>query len=136
MPEEFPAATMRRIFRVDSLEESEDYKAIKNHLYQFRRHGESARWDEYRMKISSELLEIWATVLVDCRRNGFIAPHVEKGVIVFDQVMGSGADKTDLCTMCDRECKRRDDVDTGEGKRRKLLNRNYEEPKPCWGLNS
>ena len=123
---------MRRIFQAGNLDESEDYKSIKNHLYLFKRHGEHRRWDEYRNKVPQELLFTWAVVMTDCRRNGFIAPHMENGMIVFDQVLASGMGNADLCTMCERYCLRRDMIDTGELKRRKAVNKDYQELKPCW----
>jgi len=131
-PQEHPTETMRRIFQIGNLDESEDYKLIKNHLYLVGRQGNHGRWDEYRTKIPQELLDTWVRVMTECRRNGFINPHVEHGVIVFDQVLASGMDNADLCTLCDRYCIRREMVDTGELKRRKTMNKDYQELEMCW----
>jgi hypothetical protein len=128
--------TMRRILKVNELSTSLDYETIVTHLTQYQKQGENRRWEEYRVKIPPPVLKIWGEILTDCRRNGFINPHVWDGKIMWNQIIATGpAETTDLCTLCDRVCQRREDIDTGEGKRMKTLDNNYEEPKPCWIVN-
>lgn len=132
-PQEFPTQTMCRIFRCQSLVDSLDYDVMRGHLQAYAKHGDGRKWDEYRMKIPPALLETWTTVMIECRRNGFINPHVWEGKIVFDQVIATGyCEDTDPCTMCDRPCQLRERIDSGESKRRKLLDPNYREKQPCW----
>jgi hypothetical protein len=132
-PEEFPNQTMRRIFKCSSLEMSLDYDVMKGHLLSYYKHGDSRKWEDYRVKIAPPLLEIWKAAMIECRRNGFINPHIRGGEIVFDQVTSTSSyGSADLCTMCDRECKRREAIETGDVKRRRGLDKGYQEPKPCW----
>lgn len=38
----------------------------------------------------------------------------------------------DLCTMCYRECEKRERIDSGEAKRLKTINNDYQQDKKCW----
>ena len=129
-PEEFPAQTMCRIFKCGNLEDSLDYDVMKGHLLSYYKHGQ--KWEDYRVKIAPPLLEIWKCVMIECRRNGFVNPHIRDREIVFDQVVSSGPRDSTLCTMCDRDCKRRAAIDSGDAKRRKMIDPKYQEQRPCW----
>ena len=123
---------MRRIFQESDLRDSADYQSIVALLTTYQRQGDNQRWDEFRNKIPPDLLKLWGDVLIECRRNGFIGPRVENGEIVWMQVIGNDVRNGDLCTMCDRECRRREMIDSGEAKRMRMLNPGWHEPRPCW----
>lgn len=133
IPEEMPSRTMRRIFQVSNLRDSADYQSIVALLTTYQRQGDNRRWDDFRNKIPPDLLKLWGDVLIECRRNGFIGPRVESGEIVWMQVIGTNdARNGDLCTMCERECRRREMIDSGEAKRLRIFNKCWHEPRPCW----
>ncbi len=133
IPEEMPGTTMRRIFKASDLRESEDYESIKKHLNQYKKQGDNGRWEEYRFKIPPDLLETWRILLIECKRNGFANPHMRRGEIVFDQLISPGKNvDTDACTLCERDCRIRENIDAGECKRLKLIDNSYREPKKCW----
>jgi hypothetical protein len=111
------------------------YAAIRDYLSTFQRQGEHRSWDIFREKIPAVLLKAWGDVMVECRRNGFIGPRPEGDKIVFRQVISTTERTGDLCTMCVRACRRREQLDSGELKVIKDHNRNnphWKEPKPCW----
>lgn len=115
------------------MELSADYKSIVGYLTTFQRQGENRRWDEFRNKIPSPLLKIWGDLLIECRRNGFVQPRAEDDQIIWRQLIGkSNIKNSDLCTMCERECQKREMINSGEMKRLRLLNNEIQEPKPCW----
>ena len=126
---------MRRIFRDNNLQNNPDYKLLVNLLVTYQRQGEGRRWEDYRNKIPPQLLKIWGDILIDCRRNGFINPKVEGEVIIFYQIITTNSRQGDLCTFCDRDCRRREQINSGELKAVKELNKNnpnWREQKPCW----
>jgi hypothetical protein len=128
-----PGTTMRRIFKESDLALSADYQSIVGYLTTYQRQGENRRWEDFRNKIPAPLLKLWGDLLIDCRRNGFMAPRVENEVVVWRQVTSNDDQKNgDLCTMCERECLRREMIDAGDTKRMRLLNPGWHEPKPCW----
>jgi len=130
-----PETVMRRIFRETNLKESADYGLLVSLLTTYQRQGELRSWDGYRAKISPQLLKLWGDILIECRRNGFIAPRAAGDKIVFRQVVSSNKHTGDLCTMCNRDCRRREQIDTGVMREIKKLNKNnphWSEPKPCW----
>lgn len=127
-PEELPGTTTRRIFQDD-----DDLKNIIGYLTTYQRQGDNRRWDEFRNKIPPPLLKLWGDLLNECRRNGFIAPRAEDGKIVWRQVTSNDTQNNgDLCTMCERECKRREAIETGEVKQLKRVDPAYQEQRPCW----
>ncbi len=133
IPEEMPATTMRRIFRESNLSTSPDYNTIITLLTTYQRQGDNRRWDDFRHKIPDPLLKLWGDLLIECRRNDFVAPKAENGNIAWRQLYSTNDIKNgDLCTLCDRECKRREKIDSGEMKRLRLLDNTAQEPKPCW----
>jgi len=127
---------MRRIFQESDLRESEDYKSIVAYLTTYQRQGDNRHWDEFRNKIPPDLMKLWGDVMIECGRNGFIGPRVENGEIVWMQVVGTNDVRNgDLCTMCDRECRRREMINSGAAKQMRLLNKGWREPRPCWEGN-
>lgn len=101
----------------------------------YQRMGDSKNWDVYRTKIPADLLEKWEDVLRECRRNGFIAPYTAADKICWHQVTSTDNTTADLCYMCERPCKLRDDIDSGRMKYFKNLNSNnsgWREMKRCW----
>jgi len=118
-----------------ALEQHPDYVIIKDILVAFHKQGDDRAWDEYRKKIKTEsILPTLELILKECERNGFIGPTVSyKGKIVWQQIL-SNSDyfNLDLCTLCYRDCERREEIDTGEAKWRRQHQKNYREPAPCW----
>jgi len=109
--------------------------AIKDYLSTHQRQGEHRSWDVFREKIPTVLLKAWGDVLIECRRNGFIGPRAEGERIVFRQIISTNDIPGDLCTLCYRDCKRRERFDSGEMKYIKDINKNnpsWREPEPCW----
>ena len=132
-PEELPGTTMRRILMESHLDDSADYQSIIGYLTTYQRQGDNRRWDDFRNKIPEPLLKLWGDILIECRRNGFVGSRVENSRIVWRQVTGTtDIQNGDLCTICDRECRRQDMIDSGEAKKLRTLNKGWHEPKPCW----
>jgi hypothetical protein len=104
------------------------------HLKAYQKKSAFQGWDEYRKGVPEDMLETMQQLFVECRRNGFINPHVRNERIVFDQIISQGScGDTDPCVMCDRECRKRDDIDTGEVKRQRVIHgAGYVEPRLCW----
>ena len=139
MPEEMPGKTMHRIFlQCDQDTGKTDgfsHASIRDYLSAHQRQGERRNWDVFREKIPEALLRAWGGVMVECRRNGFVGPRVDGDRIVFQQVISTNDRPGDLCTLCDRDCKRREQIDSGETRVIKEMNRNnshWVEPRPCW----
>ena len=129
-PEEFPGATMRRILGVAALEHSADHSAMVKMLREYQRTGENRSWDTFRTKIPDDLLATWREILTECRRNGFVGPWAYEDKIHWRQV--TSIRPGELCDLCERDCQRREDISSGESKRKKAENPNYQEPKRCW----
>ena len=128
---------MRRIFKVDELSESSDYTALVNLLTTYQRQGENRRWDDFRYKIPPELLVIFGNICKECLRNGFTGPRIENGNLVFYQMYGdvweiNDVRNGDLCTFCERDCIRREMIDSGSLKFARSRNPEFSEPKTCW----
>jgi len=108
-------------------------QSIIGYLTTYQRQGDNRRWDEFRNKIPSPLLKLWGDLLIECRRNGFVGPKIIDGKIVWYQVIGDHREQNgDLCTMCERDCMRRERIDSGEMKYIRLINKDIHEQKPCW----
>ena len=131
-PQETPEQVLTRVFKTGNYQNLVDYENLTKHLVAHQKNGDHRRWDEYAEKIPMEIRNQWRVILVECARNGFIAPHVSEKKISWMRVMTHGPMTDDLCTLCRRECTKREDIDTGEGRRRKQENKKYEEPKKCW----
>lgn len=130
-----PDATMRRILRTQNLEGDAKYKALAVLLTSYQRSGDMRNWDSYRDKIADEIRETLATILKECRRNGFVGPVVINGAIRFRQIRTYGNMSGDMCTLCSRECSIREMIDSGELKRIKAKDSGYNEAeklKRCW----
>jgi hypothetical protein len=130
---------MCRIFKVRNGEELRDnaqYKSIIKHLVSYQKMGDKRNWDEYKNGIDNDLLEKWTLILIDCRRNGFIGPRMEFDRMIWMQVLTHGSMTSDLCTLCDRACKRREDLNLGMEWERMHSMRDkgliYNEPRACW----
>ena len=138
-PEELPDTTMRRIFQDSDLKTNPDYNLLVSLLMTYQRAGDIKRWDDYRGKIPGPLLELFGDILVECRRNGFVNPKSDGIRIAFQQVISTTEITGDLCTLCDKFCTRREQLDNGEIKKIRNLNKNnpnWKEPKPCWEKNN
>jgi hypothetical protein len=134
-PEEMPDDTMARLFGVprEALRDSPDYSGIREYLLVYLAGGESrANWDVFRGKIPPNILAKMNAVFSECRRNGFIAPIVVNDRIVFHQRVADRGPSADLCDSCERGCRRRGLLTTGEIKKMRELNPGFKEPAPCW----
>jgi hypothetical protein len=134
LPEEMPRSTMFRILKVTTLDDSGEYKIIMGHLKTYQKKAAFQSWEEYRKSIPEDMAETMKEIFIECRRNGFVNPHVRNDQIIFDQVIAQGScGDTDPCTMCGRECRIREGIDTGEIKRQRAANGpGYKEPRLCW----
>ena len=117
---------------MDNYKNHNDYQGIIKHLEAYQRGGEHRRWEDYAGKIPPDIRELWRTALADCARNGFIAPYVFAGELIWRRIVTRGQATRDLCTLCRRECRNRDDIDGGEVTWRLKHAPGYEEPKKCW----
>ena len=126
-PQEMPPEIMKRIIK-----DSTDFVTIREMLKAYQRTGDNKAWDTFRQKIPDDILGLWGSILSECRRNGFIGPWAHDEKIHWRQILSTNKVVGDLCTLCKRECKRREDIDSGENKLRWLADNNFEEPKPCW----
>jgi hypothetical protein len=59
-------------------------------------------WDNFKSKLPDILLSKLKTILSDCRKNGFVNPHIQQGKIVWRQIMGNERSRgeSDECTLC------------------------------------
>jgi len=131
IPQETPEQTLMRIFKSVNYENSVDFKIIIEHLGSYQKAGNNGRWDDYVNKIPDVLRKTWGLILAECARNGFIAPYVYDGKLIFRQVVTRGK-QADLCTLCRRECLKRENTDSGEYKWRIENVNGFREPKKCW----
>ena len=124
--------TMRRILKVVELSHSTDFVSIREMLKTYQKGKDYVGWDNFRQKIPEDILLIWAEILRECRRNGYIAPWAYEDSIKWMQVISINNVQGDLCGLCERNCERRDDFNSGEMKKRRLADHNFVEPSPCW----
>jgi hypothetical protein len=131
---------MRRIFKPG------DISVMMGFLSTYQRAGDHKSWDTFREKIPVLLLKAFGDVLIECRRNGFVSPRVEGGEflkggdfvggkIIFQQLISTNERTGDMCTMCERDCRRREQIENGELKIIRDHNKNnprWKEPAPCW----
>ena len=118
IPREIPIQTMSRILDTNPPHEAEEYQTWARHLDSYQRTG--MQWDEYAKKIPGSLRNLWRDIQRECRRNGFLGPVAvlnREGQyrIIFHQVVDIQHKvpvpeiiQADLCSMCERFCKRRD----------------------------
>jgi hypothetical protein len=59
-------------------------------------------WDTARKKIPDDLLMKWASVILECRLNGFMSPRIHNNSIIWKQVTGAKRNykNADQCTLC------------------------------------
>lgn len=116
------------------LEDNPDYKLIREMLVAYAKAGDERNWDQFRGKLKNQdILAIWAEIIRECARNGYVGPYAHDGKIRWRQVLTAGEfDRLDLCTMCERLCDAREEIDTGRAKWRRQHDANYREPKRCW----
>jgi hypothetical protein len=135
-PQETPEQVLTWMFKTQNYEKDADYVAIINHLIAYQKGGKYRNWDDYVEKIPQGIRDKWKSILVECARNGFIAPYAQDNKLFWMRIMTHKKMTDDLCTMCQRECKVRSDIDGGVEKLRmqnKIKNHEkYEEPKKCW----
>ena len=125
------------IFGFDYSKNSE-YLALVDFLAAFKI-KEGTHWDNYRQDIPYGILDKWRKMQIECYRNGYVLCGVSNGVIKWFQITSSRGKTNDKCTLCERKCERRELINSGKAKYFKWLNKEYEEPKPCWmkgGLSS
>ena len=60
---------------------------------------------------------------------------IERAGRRWQRIMTHGPMTDDLCTLCRRECQKREDIDTGESKWRRQNQPRYHDPKKCWEAN-
>ena len=87
--------------------DSEDLKAFIDHLSVFKK--TQANWHDYRARIPDPLLARWWKIMSECRKQGYVNPHIKDGKIVWSQVVGNPK-HADPCTLCpetyqDNACK-------------------------------
>ena len=130
-PEKTPEMIASEIFKSQNYENLTDYQTIVKHLISYQKGGDNRRWDEYAQPIPQALRDLLSTLLNECRRNGFVAPYVFDGKVIWRRVATYG-EQGDLCTLCERDCVRSENVDTGRVKWLRAHQGGYREPKPCW----
>jgi hypothetical protein len=89
----------------------DDYDTLKGVLVGYRKVRETMGWDQYAARLNDDIKATMAAILAECRRNGFVNPHLRDGRLVFDYVCyhpGIKGKTQDQCTLCERECGRRD----------------------------
>jgi hypothetical protein len=70
---------MQGVFNVSNrmeLYQNADYQAIIEHLKLYQRGGDNRSWDDYRRKVTPNLLEKFAKILAGCYAEGFTGPYV------------------------------------------------------------
>jgi hypothetical protein len=106
---------------------------MRDYLIAFQKLGDAGRWDDFRCRIDPVLLRKWGEIMIDCRRNGFKAPEASRDGIVWMQVIATRGETTnDRCPDCDRYCRIKNFIQSGELKRLQMNNPQYPEPKKCW----
>lgn len=127
-----PRDVLAAVFKTESYESLADYKALVDHLDAYQKAGDLRSWDVYSAKIPEALRKQWSEVLSECRRNGFIAPYAYDKKMIWRQIRTHGPMTDDLCTLCDKECKTREMIDSGDAKWRTANIKGWREPKKCW----
>lgn len=131
-PQETPEQVLTRVFKSANYEQLVDYEAIIKHLEAYQKAGNYRKWDEYAEKMPEETRARLKNILAECARQGFIAPYVYGGKLVWQRIMTHGKMTSDLCTLCELDCVKRSDIDTGVTKWRMKNQPGYREPKKCW----
>jgi hypothetical protein len=77
----------------------------------YRKVRESLGWDEYSKRLGMETRDTMADVLKECRKNGYVNPHVYNGKLYWDFVAYHPDDKRktqNQCCLCEFDCSRKD----------------------------
>ena len=135
---ERPKETMCRIFKceIQDLEGTPEYTMFVDIVNAYQKQGGEANWDEYRTKAKvSDILPQMTEVMTECKRNGFMAPRVDySGKLYWQQIVSNSKDvhTLDKCTLCLRDCVRREMINDGTNKWKRQNEDFYVEPKACW----
>lgn len=94
-------------------------------------------WDKYAANITTPgTRDMVKRIMLECRRQGYIYPRVYDGKLYWHRIVMSESESrkksVDLCTLCERDCVVREDIDSGKGKWAKLRDSRYREPEKCW----
>lgn len=88
------------------------YEPLKIILIGWGKARERTSWEEYASKIAPDIRDKMAQVFKELRRNGYYNPRVREDRIVVDfcfiRETDQRQDSRDLCTVCERECSRKD----------------------------
>lgn len=119
------------VWVVESLFASSLYQAICNHIFNYQKLGAAGKWDEYRAGIAEAALRQLGEIFSECRRQGYLNPRVvgedKNRKIIWEQIVSRAGIEYDLCTLCDRGCNRRKNIDEGF-----YHHQGIEEPPACW----
>ena len=102
-----------------------DKESMMDHLQAYQRRGEERRWEDYRKKIPTVLLNQWIQVVNECRINGFINPIIVHGKLTWAQIIGDRS-YSDQCTVCPKKY-----VD-GSCEGKSIINKDKFDFIPCW----
>lgn len=103
-----------------------DKEAIIKFLSQYQKTRPD--WESFRHKIPDALLDKFAKVLRECRKNGYMRPKVENEQLVWLRVMGFKRNykNADECSLCDRS-------QVAGNCRGKVVFKNHHRMfQPCW----
>lgn len=92
-----------------------------------RQKGED--WGKIREKIPEGLLEKLGKVMIECRENGFVNPHLKEGEIIWNQMTGDeiGRRYSCQCDLCET------DFSSGKCNGKTFRNiKGNKEFQPCW----
>ena len=85
---------------------------IKKTLIGWGKAREFTTWKEFAAKLSPDISGILAETFMELRRHGFFNPRVRDDKIIVDYICYPRGDMEskalDLCTLCERECSRKD----------------------------
>jgi hypothetical protein len=109
--------------------ENLDFFGVKSWkgLLSQRQKGED--WGKIREKMPEELLTKIGKVMIECRENGFVNPHLKEDEIIWNQMTGDeiGRKHSCKCDLCET------DFSSGKCKGKTFRNLNWKkEFKPCW----
>jgi len=124
-----PEEVLEEVFGI-LYSDDKEYLSMCDYLLAFKI-GKCVSWDEYRSKIPDNILTKWGKVQKECYRQGYILDKIIDGKIYWSMIVMPGGTPSDICTLCERECRRREKINSGEA--RILLERyGIHEEKRCW----
>lgn len=125
VPERHPREIMAQCFNSDQI------GAITDLLKKFRKSHQN--WDEWRkINWTETLADKWSACLLEIRKNGYINPEISNGKIVFSQVLRTGSEPGNKCSVCPNR------LDKGEclGRRAEMADKAMTIKRgdfvPCW----